>query len=83
MEVEEKETSEYVIELTRIVRNLMYFIVDEGKSCIGKNQMKLYVSTYLMLFAKEMNQSSDPLDQNKIQQEIITDIEWLDFKKNN
>jgi len=81
MEIKNNETNEYVIELTKMVRNLMHFIAKEGKSCVDQKQMKLYVSAYLMLFAKVMNQSAEPLDQNKIQQQIIADTEWLNTIK--
>lgn len=81
MEIKNNETNEYVIELTKMVRNLMHFIAKEGKGCVDQKQMKLYVSAYLMLFAKVMNQSAESLDQNKIQQQIIADTEWLNTIK--
>lgn len=77
MEGENEDLNQLVIELTKIVRSLMNFIVQEGKSCVDQKQMRLYVSAYLILFAKVMNQSSDPLDSNKIQKQIIKDTEWL------
>ncbi len=77
MKEKSNDLNENILELTKIVRSLMNFIVQEGKSCVDSKQMKLYVSTYLILFAKVMNQSAEPLDQNKIQQEILKDTEWL------
>lgn len=77
MAAKENINKEYVVELTKMVRNLMYFIVKEGKSCVDQKHRKLYVSTYLMLFVKVMNQSAEPLDQVTIQKEILSDTEWL------
>ncbi len=77
MELKNNEVSDHVIELTKMVRSLIHFISTEGKSCVDPKQMKLYVSTYLILFAKVMNHSAEPLDQSKIKQQILEDTEWL------
>ncbi len=78
METAERER---ITELTKIVRNLMSFIVTEGKDCIENNeQRQAYISKYLVLFAKVMNKSCDPQDPKSIMELISTDVDWLKSK---
>ncbi|WP_010521665.1 hypothetical protein [Aquimarina agarivorans] len=71
-------------ELAKIIRRLMYFIINDGKKCIDDNLKKVYVSKYLFLFAKIMNQVDEPNDPEIAQLiSIITkDIETSDYNKN-
>lgn len=75
METTEREC---VKELTKIVRNLMNFIVTDGKDCIENDkQRQAYISKYLVLFAKVMNKSCDPQDPQSIMELISSDVERL------
>ncbi len=68
-------------ELAKIIRQLMFFIINEGKNYSDKNLRELYISKYLFLFAKIMNHVDDP-NEPEIQQliDIITrDIEKYNF----
>ncbi len=75
METAEKER---IKELTKIVRNLMSFIVTDGKDCIEDSQQrKAYISKYLILFAKVMNTACDPKDPKIIMKLISNDVDAL------
>ncbi len=75
METAEKER---IKELTKIVRNLMSFIVTDGKDCIeDSKQRQAYISKYLILFAKVMNKSCDPKDPKSIMKLISNDVDLL------
>lgn len=75
METTERER---IKELTKIVRNLMSFIVTDGKNCIeNAEQRQAYISKYLLLFTKVMNKSCDPQDPKSIIKLISSDVDWL------
>ncbi len=64
-------------ELTKIIRRLMFFIINEGKKYTDEKLKEAYISKYIFLFAKIMNQVDDP-NEPEIKQliDIITnDIE--------
>ncbi|WP_010181892.1 hypothetical protein [Aquimarina agarilytica] len=68
-------------ELAKIIRQLMFFIINEGKNYSDQSLRELYISKYLFLFAKIMNQVDDPNEPNIKQLiDIITkDIEKYNF----
>ncbi len=78
------KTSEHerIKELTKIVRNLMNFIVTDGKDCIENDeQRQAYISKYLVLFAKVMNKSCEPQDPKSIMKLISSDVDLLKNEK--
>ncbi len=57
----------------QIIRNLITFIVVEGKEYVNDNKKREYVASYVLLLAKIINQT-DKTDQTSFIENISDDI---------
>lgn len=62
------------IELTRIIRSLMHFIVIEGKDFVSEKDKKAYIKSYLYTFTKSINGMNDFVNMKVIHDQIEDDI---------
>lgn len=62
------------IELTRIIRSLMHFIVIEGKDFVNEKDKKAYIKSYLYTFTKSINGMNDFVNMKMIHDQIEDDI---------
>ncbi len=62
------------IELTRIIRSLMHFIVIDGKNFVNETEKKAYIKSYLYTFTKSINGMNDFVNMKVIHDQIEKDI---------
>lgn len=64
------------IELTRIIRSLMHFIVIEGKKFVSEDEKKAYIKSYLYTLSKSINGMNDYVNMKFIHDQIEKDITY-------
>lgn len=62
------------IELTKIIRSLMQFIVIDGRKFIDEKKKKEYIKSYIYTFSKSINGMNDFVNMKMIHDQIEKDI---------
>ncbi len=65
------------IELTKIIRSLVNFIVVDTKNHLDDNLREEYIKKYIYLLVKTSNGKSDLVDISKVKEIISNDIQQI------
>ncbi len=71
------------VELVKIVRSLVAFIVIDSKDYIGDELMEDYIKNYLQVLSKSMNGANDFVNTSNLWKTVENDILLIIKQSNN